>query len=206
MKNWNLIQKKDKLEIFTKIATNKGTTTCAVEKDWWINETINLIFQTRLSSHLILKGGSTFNKTWNLIANYSTDIDLFLDVSYYGSKKKVTSSELQTIKNRLSNYVNEQFSPFLEQKFKEKELNTLIKLKENNPHENALFIEIEYTSILNKKIKNKKSQISLKIDYDFDSEPNKLKIFSSLIENQYQGTALASRPFKIPCISPEHVL
>ena len=204
MKNWNLTHKKNKSDIFSKIAINKGLTSYEVEKNWWINETIIIIFQTRLSSHMILKGGPMFNKASNLITNYSTDIDLFLDISYYGSQKTVTSRELQTIKNRLNNYINEQFSPFLEQKFKEKELNTVIKLKENNSLENTLFLEIEYKSLLNKK--NHKSQISLKIDYAFNPEPNKLKIFPSLIENHYQDTTLASKPLKIPCISPEHVL
>jgi len=205
MKNWNQISKKLKIEIFTKIAEQKGITMFEVEKDWWIAESLNLIFQTRLSTHLTLKGGEAFNKAWNLIDQFSNDIDLSLDISFYGFKRAINTSELKTIEKRLHNYMNEQFSPSLEQKFKDKELTVSVNLKENDSTGNMLLLEIHYTSILKRK-EYAKSSISLKIDFTSNQKSFKLKTFSSLVENHYPSNNTKNIPIKIPCVNPDHIL
>lgn len=205
MKNWNQISKREKLEVFTLIAAEKGITTSAVEKDWWITEAVNLIFQTRLSTHLILKGGEAFNKAWNLIEKFSNDIDLSLDVSFYGFKGAVTPRDLATIQKRLYNYISQQFYPSLQQKFKDKGLDVVINLIDNDSIEDMFVLEIQYASIL-KYNKDVKCVIVLKIDYKVHLESYKLKTFSSLVGSHYQDTIFKGIPVKVPsCISPENV-
>ncbi|MFH6999703.1 nucleotidyl transferase AbiEii/AbiGii toxin family protein [Flavobacterium sp. FlaQc-57] len=204
MKNWNQISKREKLEIFSKIAAEKGISTYTVEKDWWITEAVYLIFQTRLSTHLILKGGPAFNKAWNLIEKFSNDIDLSLDISFYGFKGAITSRELATIQKRLYNYISQQFYPSLEQKFKDKELNVVITLRENDSAENVFILEINYDSIVKYKSKTK-SKITLKIDFKSHLETCKMKSFSSFVSSHYPDKIFPGIPVKIPCVNPESV-
>jgi hypothetical protein len=207
MKNWHKISKREKLEIFNKIALRNEISSNDVEKDWWITETIHLIFQTRLSSHLSLKGGIAFNKAWNLHEKNADDIHLALDKSFYGFNGSLTTSQLTTIKTRLYNYINEQFYPSLKQKFKDKELNVLIHLNENNIDQNMVVIEIYYSSIL-KYPKHTKSKITLKIDYNANWKSFKLKSLPSLIESQYEKslTSESHTTHRIPCLSPQDEL
>jgi len=43
--NFNTIDKADKEAIFNAVATDKGMTPFAVEKDWWVSRTLEIIFQ-----------------------------------------------------------------------------------------------------------------------------------------------------------------
>jgi len=203
MKNWHQISKREKLEILNKIALRREITASDVEKDWWIIETIHLIFQTRLSSHLLLKGGIAFNKAWNITEKLPADIDLALDKSFYGLNGSLNTSQLTTIQKRLYNYINEQFYPSLKQKFKDKELNVLIHLNQNSEHQNII-LEIHYSSLV-KYPKHVKSKIVLKINYNSDWTSFKLKPLSSLIASHYTNSIIADtdNPAKIPCLSPQ---
>ena len=54
MQNWLNIPDKDKASIYNEIANQTGLTPYAVEKDWWVTQTIGVIFQTNLAPHLVL--------------------------------------------------------------------------------------------------------------------------------------------------------
>ena len=71
MQNWLQIPNRDKVEIYNEIAVQTGMTAYAVEKDWWVTQTIGLIFQTGLAPHLVFKGGTSLRKAWNLIERFS---------------------------------------------------------------------------------------------------------------------------------------
>ncbi|MFV8337551.1 hypothetical protein ACNQF7_15935 [Flavobacterium sp. RSP29] len=39
-----------------------GMTAYGVEKNWWVTQTIGLIFQTGLAPHLVSRGGTSLSK------------------------------------------------------------------------------------------------------------------------------------------------
>jgi len=49
------IDKAEKEAIFNAIATEKGMTPFAVEKDWWVSRTLDIIFQMEIAQHLVFK-------------------------------------------------------------------------------------------------------------------------------------------------------
>jgi hypothetical protein len=55
--DFNNLDKKEKEAIFTTIALEKGMTAFAVEKDWWVSRTLEIIFQMPIAKHLVFKGG-----------------------------------------------------------------------------------------------------------------------------------------------------
>ncbi len=69
----------EKVAIFTEIATQKGMKPFAVEKDWWVSRTLEIIFQMPIAAHLVFKGGTSLSKAWKLINRFSEDIDSVYD-------------------------------------------------------------------------------------------------------------------------------
>jgi predicted nucleotidyltransferase component of viral defense system len=43
----------------------------AVEKDWWVVQTLSVIFELEAGKHLVFKGGTSLSKAWKLIQRFS---------------------------------------------------------------------------------------------------------------------------------------
>ena len=56
-----------RINAFNQIAEKKGITPFAVEKDWWITQTLSAIFGMEIASHIVFKGGTSLSKSWGLI-------------------------------------------------------------------------------------------------------------------------------------------
>ena len=69
------LKPEEKLDIFQNIGNEKGIPVSAVEKDWWVVQTLALIMKMDVSKHLVFKGGTSLSKGWNLIERFSEDID-----------------------------------------------------------------------------------------------------------------------------------
>ena len=61
------LDKAEKADVFNAIAAELGMTPFAVEKDWWVSRTLNIIFQMKIAAHLVFKGGTSLSKAWKLI-------------------------------------------------------------------------------------------------------------------------------------------
>lgn len=80
---WFQLSEQDRQEIFEETATQKGLSVAAVEKDWWVVQTLSVIFSMKYADVLIFKGGTSLSKGWNLIQRFSEDIDLALDREFF---------------------------------------------------------------------------------------------------------------------------
>ncbi len=85
--NFYTIDKAEKIAIFNSIAAEMGMTPFAVEKDWWVSRTLNIIFQMDIAKHLVFKGGTSLSKAWKLINRFSEDIDLAIDKDFLKATK-----------------------------------------------------------------------------------------------------------------------
>ena len=203
MQNWLQILNRDKVEIYNEIALQTGMTAYAVEKDWWVTQTIGLIFQTGLAPHLVFKGGTSLSKAWNLIERFSEDIDLALDRSFFGFQGPLTSNQVKTLRKRSFNYISEQFYPALKQKFKNEGLNVDIRLGETkDSDQDPLIIEIYYPNVIQYP-EYIQPRVLVEIGCRSLREPFTVKSFSSLVGSQYPDRPFADAPIKIPTVNPE---
>lgn len=53
--NFYKVDKEEKIAVFNAIAAEKGMTPFAVEKDWWVSRTLEIIFQMPIAQHLVSK-------------------------------------------------------------------------------------------------------------------------------------------------------
>jgi hypothetical protein len=71
---------RERSELFSESATQKGTTPAVVEKDFWVTWVLNRLFkEPDLARLLMFKGGTSLSKVYHLIERFSEDIDLVLD-------------------------------------------------------------------------------------------------------------------------------
>ena len=55
-----------------------------IEKDFWVCWTLDRIFTSELSQHVIFKGGTSLSKCYGMFDRFSEDIDLTLSKEYIG--------------------------------------------------------------------------------------------------------------------------
>ena len=65
------LPKGEKLKIFEQISARTPLPDFAVEKDWWVVQTLRIIFGMDFAKHLIFKGGTSLSKAWKLIDRFS---------------------------------------------------------------------------------------------------------------------------------------
>lgn len=71
---------RERSELFSESAAQKGTTPAVVEKDFWVAWVLYRLFQEPdLARLLMFKGGTSLSKAYHLIERFSEDIDLVLD-------------------------------------------------------------------------------------------------------------------------------
>ena len=87
LQEWLKLPEQNKRNIFGEIARKMKLPDAAIEKDWWVVRTLELVFQTEIAPQTVFKGGTSLSKAWNLIDRFSEDIDLALDRKFLGFDK-----------------------------------------------------------------------------------------------------------------------
>jgi predicted nucleotidyltransferase component of viral defense system len=93
-------KKTEKIAIFEAIASKMGMTPFAVEKDWWVSRTLEIIFQMDIAKYLVFKGGTSLSKAWKLINRFSEDIDLAIDKEYFGFTGELGKSQRDKLRKK----------------------------------------------------------------------------------------------------------
>jgi len=193
-----------RLDIFAEIREINGLPLFSIEKDWWVVQTLTLIFQMDVGKHFIFKGGTSLSKAWELIERFSEDIDLALDRTFLGFAENITRSQITKLRKASLDYLSNTFFPELENQFLESGFaGVKFKLGEiETIDQDPLTIEIYYPSIteISPYVSPK---ILVEIGSRSMSEPFTLKQFSSMVGEHFAGQPFADPPIEIPCINPE---
>ena len=109
-----------KKEIFEVIGNRKGIPDFAVEKDWWVVQTLNIIFKMDVKDQLLFKGGTSLSKAWELIERFSEDIDLALNKEYLGfGSGLISKTQVRKLREKSFEFVSTTFYKALQDAFKE---------------------------------------------------------------------------------------
>ena len=99
------LDKQEKTAIFSAIASEKGMTPFAVEKDWWVCCALHVIFQMDIAKHLVFKGGTSLSKAWKLIHRFSEDIDLAIDQAFFdGYASNLSRTQINQLRKEAGEY------------------------------------------------------------------------------------------------------
>ncbi len=93
MKKWLTIPEQTRRNAYIQIAEKTGMNAFAVEKDWWVVQTLRIIFEMDVAQYLVFKGGTSLSKSWNLIQRFSEDVDLAIDREFFGFKGVLSKNQ-----------------------------------------------------------------------------------------------------------------
>ncbi len=203
MINWLLAPEKTRRNAYIEIAENTGMSPFAVEKDWWVVQTLATIFEMDVAKYLLFKGGTSLSKAWKLIERFSEDIDLALDREFFGFTGELSKNQRDKIKKTSGKYIDEVFFPELKGRFQERGFSDL-----------TLELEVEAASDRDRKINlyypyviESPGYLQPKVQLEIGSrslkEPYTVKTFCSLVDERYPNREFTLAPVNIPTVNPE---
>ncbi len=149
LQEWFKLSEQNKRNIFGEIARKMNLPDAAVEKDWWVVRSLEVVFTTEIAPHTVFKGGTSLSKAWGLIDRFSEDIDLALDRTFLGFNKEMTKSQVKKLRQHSYKYISEEFFPMLQHAFKGGGyIDVGLRLKETTSNDqDPLIIEVNYPGV-----------------------------------------------------------
>ena len=203
---WLQLSTTDKQAIFNEVSAQINLPSAAIEKDWWVVRTLELVFTSSIAPHTVFKGGTSLSKAWNLIDRFSEDIDLALDRRFLGIEKpdsEMTGSQVSKLRKLSAKFITEKYFPELSELFKAAGLKVEIKLGEiKTDDQDPLIIEIYYDTLTDP-IPYLKPRVLIDIGSRSLIEPFNERSFTSMVGEKYKGKAFADNNIVIPSVNPQ---
>lgn len=200
------LEASNRKEVFIEIATQTGMTPFAVEKDWWVSRSMEIIFQMDIAKHLVFKGGTSLSKAWKLIDRFSEDIDLAIDQEFLMSPKNNWSKKEKTTLRKLAGvYAAENFFPEIEKAFKTQGYENLnfLMIETTESDRDPRVLKIYYPNLINSTGDYMEPCIQIELSCRSLREPFEARIIHSLIDEYFPEKSFASKGFMVPTVTPE---
>ena len=199
------IDKIEKVAIFNEIATQKGMKPFAVEKDWWVSRTLEIIFQMPIAKYLVFKGGTSLSKSWKLINRFSEDIDLAIDKEFFGFTGVLGKNQRDKIRKKAGVYTTSTFFEELKQAFAKKgykELNFVV-IEAQDSDQDPRVLEIYYPHIIKPDTEYLLSKVQIEVSCRSLREPFSIQSFGALVDEFYADKEFAKPAFEVPTVNAE---
>lgn len=190
----------EKAAIFTEIAAQKGMKPFAVEKDWWVSRTLEIIFQMQIAQHLVFKGGTSLSKAWKLINRLSEDIDLAIDPAFFGFKGDLGKNQRDKLRKTAGAYTAGTFFEELKGELLKNGYNDLIfKVVDTGERDqDPRILEIYYSNIIPADSDYILPRVQIEVSCRSLREPFTVQTFGSLVDEIYADKDFAAPVFKVP--------
>jgi len=198
--NFYNIPDNEKAIIFQQIANTKNMPAFAVEKDWWVVQTLSIIYELEVGAYIIFKGGTSLSKAWKLIDRFSEDIDFAIDRAFFDNEGELSLKKLKKTSNA---YVANTFFADLEAKFLEKGFSTVqLELVEEPASDKDRKINVYYPNVI-ESLGYLKPKVQIEITARSLKEPFTIQSFASLVDEAYPDSDFAQVPINVPTVNPE---
>ncbi|MBC7389486.1 MAG: restriction endonuclease subunit S [Opitutaceae bacterium] len=204
LKEWLKLPDVTKLNIYTETGRRVGLPAVAIEKDWWVVHTMALVFSMECAPALVFKGGTSLSKGWNLIQRFSEDIDLVIDREYLGFTGELSKGDIRRLRRRSYEFMTTTFIEELRAKFAEAGFEgvTLNYKKVINHDQDPIIIEIYYPNLTEKETYLKPG-VLVEVGCRSLKEPNTDRTFSTIVAENFAGSAFADTAITVPVVNPE---
>jgi len=204
MENFIKLSNKDKINIFNQTSERSGLPSSAIEKDWWVTLSLNIIFSLPYSNQIVFKGGTSLSKAWNLIERFSEDIDLVIDRKHLGFEGGLSKTQVKKLRKASFSFIGNNFYTDIN--------NELIKLgvqdyelivqETKNTDTDPLIIELHYKS-LTEKSEYLKPRVLIEVGARSLMEPVDNKSILSILSSEFNEFPFAEKEITIPVVSPK---
>lgn len=194
----------EKIEIINEIQKGTPLPQASIEKDWWVVQTLALVFQMKAAPHLVFKGGTSLSKAWSIIERFSEDVDLALSREFLGFSGTVSRTQVGKLRDASFKYISGTFLPELREAFRKSGFEGVaLELTEvESPDQDPVNILITYPTVVEKS-DYLLPQVKLEIGSRSLLEPFTDRQFCSFIGDKFTGRSFADEKIAIPCVNPE---
>lgn len=204
MIKWLSIPEATKRNAYVQIAEQTGMSAFAVEKDWWVVQTLAIIVEMDIAKHLVFKGGTSLSKAWKLINRFSEDVDLSINRDFFGFSGELSRSKRTKLRKTASEYISGSFLNELLYRFTQKGIKEIRfhLVEATNSDQDPRIIELYYPNVipppgyLEPKVQIEVGSRSLR-------EPFSIQTFGSLIDEYYPEMDFAQAFINVPTVNPE---
>jgi hypothetical protein len=196
MNKFYQIETAEKVNIFNAISNQTGMPAFAAEKDWWVVQTLGIIFEMEVGRFLVFKGGTSLSKAWKLIDRFSEDIDLAIG--------DLTKNQRTSLRKAAGEYTTGEFLKELENRFKEKGYNDVgfVPVEAKDSDQDPRIIEVHYPYVI-KHPDYVKPRVQIEIGCRSLIEPYSIKKFGSLVDETFKGSEFTSPFIDVPTVHAE---
>lgn len=197
------IPKSEKVNIFNATSTETGMPPFAVEKDWWVVQTLSIVFQTEASSHLVFKGGTSLSKAWNLIQRFSEDVDLAIDREFFEFTGELSKNQRDKLRKTAGKYIDNDFNSELKDIFRKNGFENLtVERVPVDASDLDRQINIIYPNVIPPP-GYLEPVVRLEIGSRSLKEPYTVQNISALIDENFPKMPFANPPVQVPTVNPE---
>lgn len=206
MIKWLNVPDRTKRNAYIQIAEQMGMSAFAVEKDWWVSRTLDIIFQMPIAANLVFKGGTSLSKAWKLINRFSEDIDLAIDKEFFtGYKGDISKTKITRLRKEAGAYTTGVFFEELQEKFRENGFTNLefkvIEAKDSDQDPRVL--EIYYPNLIVPSSEYVLPRVQIEVSCRSLREPFTFQKFGALVDEVYAERDFAAPLFEVPTVNPE---
>lgn len=199
------LSRSEKKTILKTTGERVGLPAYAIEKDWWVVQTLRVIFQMEVGKHLLFKGGTSLTKAWGLIERFSEDIDLVLNREYLGfDGGLISKTQVRKLRSASFEYITGTFTEELKKAFAAIGIEGLKFGYENlgDGDQDPVSILISYPNVTEH---SSYLPPGLKVEIGSRSmkEPASKRSIISIVGEQFVGRPFADTTIVIPCVNPE---
>jgi len=198
------VEKEEKENIYKEVSNRTNMPDYNVEKDWWVAQTLSLVFEMAIGPHLVFKGGTSLSKSWGIINRFSEDVDLAVDRKFLGFEGDLGKNQRTKLRKASSKYIIDEFAPALQEEFNKRGMNdvkiNVIDTTESD--QDPKLVEIHYPNVV-EYAEYIKPRVLLEIGCRSLIEPKTNKKVISLIDEQFPTASFAQQGIMIPSVNPE---
>ena len=200
------IPKDTKAEILRNTGERTNLPAYAIEKDWWVVQTLSILFEMEIGKHMVFKGGTSLSKAWGLIERFSEDIDLAVDRKFYGFEGDLGKKQRTNLRKTANTYITELLYPELSARFNEEGVDVKVELEEiTTSDQDPIILLINYPHVIESP-DYIRPRVQLELGCRSLIEPFSVRSFNSLVDENYPEASFAKQSIHIPTVDPERTL
>ncbi|MBO9631944.1 MAG: nucleotidyl transferase AbiEii/AbiGii toxin family protein [Chitinophagaceae bacterium] len=203
MIKWLELPDSEKLIAYEQIGLRAGRSPFIIEKDWWVVQTLSIIFDLPVGQYLVFKGGTSLSKAWQLIGRFSEDVDLAVDREFLGFSGELNKTQRTKLRKAAGIYITDKFSKDLALGFKQRGIKNIdIEIVEApTKDQDPRIINIHYPGMINTP-GYILPRVQIEIGCRSLREPFSIRTFNSLVDEYYPDKNMVQPAIHIPSVDP----
>jgi hypothetical protein len=204
MIEWYKKSEEEKQKGYAQAAIKHNMPSFNVEKDWWVVQTLTIVFNMEIGKHLVFKGGTSLSKSWGIIKRFSEDVDLAVDRKFLGFEGVLGKGRRDKLRKKNGEYVENVFAPSLENEFKERGVNEVeIKVEQaGSSDQDPKVVYIYYPNVVDYP-GYIKPRIMLEVSCRSLIEPFTVKPITSFLDQTFPSASFVQESIMIPSVDRE---